>query len=83
MITAIACPAVDIANAKRSPDKDSYGYNDDVTYTCETGFLSSDLTSMTRTCTDSGWSGRDPECIGMVKCSLVPGLELTGQFSYL
>ena len=68
-LTAITCPTVDIANAVRFPHKDSYDYNDDVTYTCATGYKPDDIASMTRTCSDSGWSGAEPACTGMVNGS--------------
>ena len=68
-LTAITCSAVDIANAERSPHKDSYDYMGDVTYTCATGYKPADIVSMTRTCSDSGWSGAEPACTGMVNGS--------------
>ena len=68
---AITCSAVDIANAERSPDKDSYDFNDDVTYTCAAGYKPDNTANMTRTCSDSGWSGSQPACIGMVNVGVI------------
>ncbi|XP_076010560.1 complement receptor type 1-like isoform X2 [Genypterus blacodes] len=56
--TAITCDRSDVKNAEiTANDKDTYSYNDQVSYSCKAGFTG----QFTLTCKERGWEG-NPHC---------------------
>ena len=59
----MTCKAVNVSDAaNKHPEKSTYDYNENVTYTCDTGFEHT-AGNLTRTCTAiDNWSGNEPTC---------------------
>ncbi|XP_076010562.1 complement factor H-like isoform X4 [Genypterus blacodes] len=69
--TAITCDRSDVKNAEiTANDKDTYSYNDQVSYSCKAGFTG----QFTLTCKERGWEG-NPHCEGPLPCGKPPHLQ--------
>ena len=61
---AVTCNAVNVTHASKDPNQ-VYGYYDNVTYTCDSGYEHT-AGNLTRSCMAiNTWSGTTPECTSM------------------
>ena len=58
----VTCEAINVTKASKQPDKTSYSYDEEITYSCETGYEHT-AGDLTRTCAAiNKWSGALPVC---------------------